>query len=473
VAQDAGGVRQTTMRGGLSVQPVGAEMAVDAGQRPAAAARPDALIYLSLAIMLTMVWRLHDFIPLVRAMRPSIVLTLASLAFLILQRDRTRGSGRLRSPVTVWLGVLLLLMAAGIPFSLEPAHSARFFTNTIVPFVLAGFVVAASIRSIDDLELLALGALVGGCIYTVILHALLPVDAGGRWIDTLGHYDVNDLALMLVAMFPLTLYFMRRRNGTARRLFAAGCFALFAFSMVKTGSRGGLVGLVAVFAYLLLAYRGVPTRARVLSALAAGALLVAGGRGYWDRMETMFRPSQDYNFSDDDGRIAIWTRGLTYVEQRPLLGLGLDAFRTAEVRISPVARRALGAGRPPNSNVAHNMFLHVAAELGLPALVAFLLLLGSAAGTLLGVGRIYRHSPPDDPVPALAQALLASLLGFVVCGLFLSVAYFPYLQVLLGLTVALGAVARAGLPARRELPRAYRSRGAYGIGGTPANRAVL
>jgi O-antigen ligase len=461
------------MRGGLSVQPVGSPVVAGATRRRGLTVRPDALIYLSLAIVLTMVWRLHDFIPVVRAMRPSMVLTLASLALLILRRDPARRLLRLRSPVAVWLGVLLALMVAGIPFSLDPGHSTRFFTNTILPFVLAGFVVAASIRNVDDLELLALGALVGGCVYTLIIHALVPVDAGGRWMDTLGHYDVNDLALMLVAMFPLTLYFMRPRYGTVRRLFAAGCFVLFAFSMVRTESRGGLIGLVVVFAYMLLAYRGVPAKARILSAVAAAILLVAGGRGYWDRVETMFRPSQDYNFSDDDGRIAIWKRGLTYIEQRPLLGLGLDAFRTAEVRVSPVARRALQAGRPPSSNVAHNMFLHVAAELGLPALLAFLLLLGSAAWTLVGIGRMYRTSPPGDPVPALAQALLASLLGFFVCGLFLSVAYFPYFQVLLGWTVALGAIAHAALPARREVARVYRSRGAYGIGGTPANRALL
>jgi putative inorganic carbon (HCO3(-)) transporter len=464
------------MRGGLTVGPTGVGAIAGAGVRPvpSLAVRPDALLYATIAIVLTAVWRLHDFVPAIAAMRPSIVLTGMGLLLLLLQRDLVRGLARLRSPVAGWLGVLVLLMLAGVPLSLDPDHSAQFFTNAILPFVLAGFLVAASVRGFDDLEWLALGLLAGGCVYTLVMHATRTVDASGRWTE-LGHYDVNDLALMLVAMFPLTLYFMRRGSSTFRRVFAAACFVLFAYSMVKTGSRGGLVGLIAVFAYLLIGYRAVPTRVRVVGAVVTAVLLVVGGQGYWGRVGTILRPSQDYNFLSETGRIAVWQRGLEYTKQRPLLGLGLDAFRTAERELSPTARRRLRAGRRPESLVAHNMLLHVAAELGLPALVAFIVLLGTAARTLMRVGRMHRDDSPDDAVPALGRALLASLIGFCVCGMFLSVAYFPYLPVLLGLTVALSAVARArwGTPRGTRRRSVFTSRGSYGLRGAAANSAAL
>jgi putative inorganic carbon (hco3(-)) transporter len=230
------------------------------------------------------------------------------------------------------------------------------------------------------------------------------------------------------------------------------------------------VGLVAVLAYLVLGFRAVPARVRILGALAAVLLLVAGGQAYRSRVETIFRPSEDYNWSSETGRLAIWQRAGDYVKARPVFGLGVDRFRAAERSISPVARARQRAGRGVPDLVAHNMFIHVAAELGLPALAVFVALLVATARTLVRVRRRAGDRSMDDRLPAFARALLASLLGFCVCGIFLSVAYAPYLQLLLWLTVAVGALA-ATWPelARRPIV----ARGAYGLAGDAKSRAVL
>jgi putative inorganic carbon (hco3(-)) transporter len=447
------------MRGGLAGAPMPAAGGAGEALRRAPGPRPDALLYVVLSVILTAVWRLHDLVPAVRALRPSIVLTAVGLALVAIDRDSARGLGRLRSPVTAWLGVLGALMVIGIPFGLNPDHSVRFFGNGIIPYIAVGFLVASSVRGVEDIEWLGLGTLVGACVYTGVMHASRGVDPlTGRWSE-LAFYDANDLALMLVSMLPLTLYFMRRGNSARRRVFAAACFVFFAYSVVKTGSRGGLVGLIAVLGYLVLGYRAIPIRVRLAGAAAAIMLLVAGGQAYRGRVGTVLRSGQDYNWVSETGRLAVWRRGVAYIKERPVLGLGVDGYRTAEREISPLARGRRMAGRGVPDLVAHNMFIHVAAELGLPALIAFVALLAAAARTLL---RVRRHDGPraDDRLPAFAHALLASLVGFVVCGMFLSVAYFPYLQVLLGLTVIVGALTPA--PAR-ALRRALAARGAYGL----------
>ncbi len=312
-----------------------------------------------------------------------------------------------------------------------------------------------------DAEFLALGTLCGAFVHTVFVHATATIGPDGRWM-VLPYYDVNDLALMLVVMVPLTVYFMRRENSVSRRIFAAVCFALFAYSIVPTGSRGGFLGLAVVLAYLLIRYAAIPARVRIVGAIAALLVLAVGGQAYLSRLETIVRPGTDYNWSEETGRLAIWGRGLSYVADRPLVGLGLNQFRTAEARYWPLVRaERMGGRRPPRARGAHNMFLQVAAELGVPALLVFLVLLGTTMRTLARLRDA--RSLAASPGGALSGAFAASLLGFCVCGFFLHAAFFPVLPMLLGFAVALAAVCgarvyapiprRGGLFAYAERPR--------------------
>jgi hypothetical protein len=95
------------------------------------------------------------------------------------------------------------------------------------------------------------------------------------------------------------------------------------------------------------------------------------------------------------------------------------------------------AGRRVQTLVAHNTYLHVAAELGLVGLVLFVALLVRAAQTLVTVRRSVGG---DTRLGAFAHVLLASLIGYAVCGFFQSAAYFPFFFLLLGLAAATGAL---------------------------------
>src|SRR2546426_7538451 len=50
---------------------------------------------------------------------------------------------------------------------------------------------------------------------------------------------------------------------------------------------------------------------------------------------TLFRS----NFTEESGRIEVWRRGVGYMLQSPILGVGPDNFQTAEGRLSPFANR--------------------------------------------------------------------------------------------------------------------------------------
>jgi len=158
--------------------------------------------------------------------------------------------------------------------------------------------------------------------------------------------------------------------------------------------------------------------------------------------------------------VQVWKRGLGYMMQHPVLGVGAGNFPTAEGTISPLIRTT-PSGRGIKWMQAHNSFVEVGAELGVPGLLFFVLMLSSAFRALRDVGR---SNPPGTtkehsaPPTQLAQALTASLVGYVVGGFFLSLAYRDLLFVLLALIVGLRKTTLPLRPAARTPLRSPWSR---------------
>jgi putative inorganic carbon (HCO3(-)) transporter len=465
------------MRGGLRLNlPVAGAAAPVVGPPrvrahvPSPRAHPDALLYTVAALIMTYVWRLQDVMPALAVAQPAVLLLGVAVLTAVLRPDAAPGLQRLRSPVLIHLALLLAVAVAGVPFSLDPGGTARFVVWSLIPSALIAAFTAFAARNLEDIEWIVLATVVGAVGYTILMYVTKPLDEFGRW-NPLVYYNANGLALLLVVLIPPTFYFMRPGERPARRLFAAACFVLFTSMLARTGSRGGFLGLGVVLVYLLATYRGLPGRLRRWGALGALLLLAAAGPRYWERMATMLDPSRDYNWSGAEytGRGELWRRGIGYIERRPVLGVGANGFQTAERELSEVARRRLMTGRPVQTLVAHSVYVQIAAELGLVGLVVFLALLVRTARTLRAVRR---RAGRDTRLGAFAHALLASLLGYAVCGLFQSAAYFAFFYLLLGLAAAMGAlvVAEPRLRARGGLATAVPQSppGSRSVGAAPA-----
>ena len=92
-------------------------------------------------------------------------------------------------------------------------------------------------------------------------------------------------------------------------------------------------------------------------------------------------------------------------------------------------------------NAAHNSFVQIGAEVGIPGLVLFVLLIAGGFAALRAVART--RPSPACPIQ-LTQTLTASLIGFVVGGFFLSLAYSEMLYTLVALAVGLHKVTIQG-----------------------------
>jgi putative inorganic carbon (HCO3(-)) transporter len=238
------------------------------------------------------------------------------------------------------------------------------------------------------------------------------------WIGNLG--DPNRLAMSVVASALLLLALRSRVKKVWLQVPVLAAIGLELWAMVTTYSRGASVGLsVGVLSYLLLS-RGSRARALVaIAAMAVGLLWLAPQR-FWNRTETIATYEEDASAM---GRIHAWQTAENILKRRPVQGVGLSAFMAAWPTYSPP-----DAGAHPL--IAHNLILEIAAELGLFALIAFLILAGSA------VWGAWRAAKSSLTVHEEARGALAALAGYLTCHMFAGHLMSFYTFLLLGLAAA-------------------------------------
>jgi O-antigen ligase len=408
--------------------------------------RPWDLLRVTLAAaVLTSVWRIQDLFLFLAPLHLPVLMLLALLGLLIVSpREQWRLFLAGRSNVMRGVVVLVLLALLSMPTSLYKGQSLDYLLRNFLPAALLAFATAAAVYTVADARRVAAIQLGGAVLFCIVILRRFEVGPGGR-LGSLVHYDANDLGLLMVCVLPLALYFVGNGVRFATRGLALGSVALFLVTIVKTGSRGAFLGLLAVTLYLLFRYSTVywGRRVAILAGVAAIFMVTAGSQ-YRSTLATLLTPRSDYNWvgNTDGGRMAVWGRGIRYMLDRPLTGVGLAAFPIAEGTISPLAERQTYS-RGVRWSAAHSSYVQIGAELGVVALLVFLSVL---LGGLLLAGRLARDAAWRGEVglAALARAQGAGLMGFIVAGAFLSHAYSPMLLVALGSIVGLDVAAREG-----------------------------
>jgi len=415
-------------------------------RRPAAW---DALLVCVAVYTAAGVGRIHDLFPVLAPLKPALLATVASIGLLLLQQNGRRRIVLLRSRITTVLLGLVLWGALSVPFALTGGVAFHFWMDFARAVVMC-VVLAASIRTTRDLERLSLVYFAVIVVYTAIILSRFQLGAGEEWrLGRLYFYDANDLATLIVTAMPIGLYFALAHRWVPLRILAVVGLLLLAVALIRSGSRGGFLAFLAVAAFIMVGFTTLSVRARISGLVVILAVLGATASDrYWTQMQTIIRPHEDYNLSDETGRVKIWERGIGYMLSRPAFGVGMGNFQTAEGTISPMARRS-ESGHGVRWGAAHNTFVQIGAELGIPGLLLFLGLILSVFATLRRVTRYARAGPQTQDLARLAQSLTAAVIGFVVGGFFLSLAYADMLYTLVALSLALAKVTRLQFVARQ------------------------
>jgi O-antigen ligase len=395
----------------------------------------EAAMLVAAAIFLT-VSRLHSHFSILATIRAPMLLSAASGVLLLFCVQRWRPADLLKHWIPISIASITAVAIIGIPFSLYRGRSLDFITDAYGRTLLLAIMAWAVARTTAGSRFIAQTLVLSGLAATGLAVLVGRVDSSGRL--TGGYtYDANDLALIANVTLPLSIWWVLDRRLPGRGLIAAGIPLLF-YTVVKSDSRGGFLGMAAVMVgFGVLAWLKVPRRLRrwslaaVVCAVASFPLLPAD---YRERVWTML-DEEDYNMYSPRGRMAVWKRGIGYAMEHPLVGVGISNFQIAEGHISEMARnRAPGTGL--KWSAAHNSFLQVTAELGFIAGAIFLIMILRTIYTLVVKASRAARATATGPPDLLPPLLGLSMIAFAVSGFFLSFAYYDLTYLLLALSAA-------------------------------------
>jgi O-antigen ligase len=262
-----------------------------------------------------------------------------------------------------------------------------------------------------------------------------PPGSEDRLAGTIG--EPNQLAAVLVAglVIALALAVVQKGQPLARiaLVVAAGLCLVCNF---LTLSRAGLIALVVA----MLVVPFVAGRWRAIATVLA-SLIVVSLVGFFTLIATPDQRARVTEVNGGSGRSDIWTVGWRMVQAHPVRGIGVGQFQTSAVHyvIAPgaIKRSDLIVDKP---KVAHNIYLHVLAEMGIVGLLGLLMILGFSLRCALRAARIFERRK-DFGLEVISRAVFVGLIGILTADFFASEQFSKQLWLLLGLAPALLSIA--------------------------------
>lgn len=392
-------------------------------------------VYACSLMVLVSLARVQEIFPALANLRPALLTSLITF-FLSFWNGRIaiRSMGSSKESkliITFWL-----IGMVSIIFSVWPGGSFDTWRITFTSNALVFFCCLVNMQNERELSILNWSVI--SCALILALATLVsPAETRTARAFTTTAYDPNDLAMTLVAVFPLVLATFLSGRPKAK-IFLGVTMIIMVFALLKTGSRGGFIGFAAVGIFFLFAHitQVSAFKKYFILALTGSLIYTCTPDTFWDRFGTLLS-GEDYNVQtesdayDNPGRLEVWMCGLDLLQKNPILGVGAGQFSTA---MGQTYGRYYWV-------TAHNTFLQVALELGLPGFLIFLSLLVLIWRNCQKARLDFSKAGYIDHFIDLPVFIRIAVLGYVVCGLFLSQAYSVLVPLLIAYSAALAKIA--------------------------------
>ncbi|GAB7066440.1 O-antigen ligase family protein [Mycobacterium hodleri] len=383
----------------------------------------------------------------------SVLLGLVTLAFAL--RDPA-ARARLNRWTVIGTGLIAVYLAGQViamTGSVDQSLSADTMWRSVVD--LAFLLVILMLTQVTDRPWIVAEAIVA-TLTVLSLLTLVSVMSGGQQffgfaqISTAegelittqrygGPYgDSNFWGRLLVLGLPMAWALAHRSRRAGRTLRAAAWLAAGGALMIGaylTQSRGTmLAAAVAVVVWFIAS--GRPARLAILPPALLISLVVPGiGDRLFALVDDLFRDQKSYSVDPSVlGREASQEVAWAMFQQRPTFGFGPGTFADLVPyytdRVSTVVNEGLVA--------PHNLYAQLLAESGWIGLLTWIVMLGGVLAIV--VSRIAVEPKSTDH--ALAAAVLTAIVTWSVASIFLHLAYFRSLAIVLALACALGPAAR-------------------------------
>ncbi|KQQ87041.1 putative O-glycosylation ligase, exosortase A system-associated [Massilia sp. Leaf139] len=273
----------------------------------------------------------------------------------------------------------------------------------------------------------------------------LASGGGHNIVGMSGHVlgDRNELALAFVMTLPLCYYLWMEYGKQSRILNLAllGTMGLLALGVIGTQSRGGLVAMLALGAYMFLK----SDRKLLLGVLIAVFVIGASfyvSEDYVARVDSIASAGEDGSFM---GRVVAWKLSFIMAMEHPFFGGGFKSLEYFPVwtelskSFFDYSWFYTGTELPNTSyaRAAHSVYFQVMGDHGFVGLALYLSFLTLGFLKAGKVARKARRAGAPAWLPLAATMVQLSIFAFAVGGAALSLAYFDLLFALFGLVVVL------------------------------------
>lgn len=340
------------------------------------------------------------------AFTPAEIAVFATGAAALVHIAAARRRPRLHPAYGFFLG-LILVSALGLTFSPEQDVLIRITGLWLALLLVSVHISTCPPREAETvLVCLALSGGIAGVLAVLGIEAL-EVHAGGEAISgratsVFAHPNVLGVFL-LMALAPAMV--LSGRGSPGRRTLMLAASAAIVAGLVLTLTRGAVIGAVVS---LLVLMTWPSFRRAALGVLVVLAAVVALN---WDSLaespqatvvQERFGTLTSAEKLGANPRVEIWSRTLSMVADRPLFGVGEGNYDEFSPRYGLLDIGAL------HYDHAHNIFLTIAAELGLVGLALFVAFVWSLARAAYRLLR--RRDPRTYALALAASAALAGLL---------------------------------------------------------------
>ncbi|WP_371371570.1 O-antigen ligase family protein [Sporomusa aerivorans] len=278
-----------------------------------------------------------------------------------------------RTPFDAIIGLLVILSAASIAGSPDRDFSFYNYYHLMGRYILIYYLVINNLTSLYQLKRLVWSVLTSAIFVTLygFYQYIHGVDISAfQWVDGEQFPELkvrvfstlqnpNLLAGFLVVVMSLAVGLGLHTESTRGKLLLLALVATLGTCLVLTYSRGAWLSIVAVTAICGHLYN----RKILWFFLVIPLVLLFCQDAVMERLVSILNPTD----TSSTLRIALWESTIAMILDKPLLGIGWGAYWMVYPEYD------FFLNNPAATIVhAHNMYLHIAAEIGVPGLLVFL-----------------------------------------------------------------------------------------------------
>lgn len=309
-----------------------------------------------------------------------------------------------------------ILFAFFIPFVINSRHKVDFFIAVMVS-AIAYFTINGGMKT----------------LFGVTGYGMDLVYSGS---NNSGIAESSTLSMVSAFVLPFIYYLYRYAPFNRNKLISVILIAISlsaVFTIIGTHARTGLIGLFVLFVAITLKTKH---KLKIFSfgVVMASLVFTLAPQNWLDRMNTISSAKTE---SSAAGRLVVWKWTIDYVSSKPILGGGFTSHQANAGQLHLYMEDSQSITVSKKGKAFHNIYFEVLGEHGYVGLFIFLMIIYTAWRSAVNAQAKMLDS---EWVAPLAQLTIYGLLVFCACGMFIGIAFSPWLYYFLGLSGSLNSI---------------------------------